>query len=272
MIRFQRSALRRRAATTLVAAITAFAPVAATTVTAAAAPAVASHTIPVPNAVGVPDVLNARDFTNYTTRSGMRISGKVIRSANLSTPTPLGVNALERHQVRSIIDLRTTVEIALQPDKPVPGATWHHFDVLGAVPPNFLIDLPNAYRAFVTDPQAREAFRESLLNIEATVASGGTVVFHCTAGKDRTGWLAAVLLTILGVDRAVVNADYLASNTFRHASPSDAINGVNIGLLDAAFDTATQRYGSFDNYVHRGLRLSDADVAALRKTLLLPSI
>ena len=98
------------------------------------------------------------------------------------------------------------------------------------------------------------------------------MLFHCSAGKDRTGWLSAVLLTVLGVDRQVVDADFLASNSFRHASPTDPLNGVNIGLLNAAFASADKTYGSFENYVHKGLRLSDSDIAGLKKALLLPSI
>ncbi|MGW0451733.1 tyrosine-protein phosphatase [Gordonia sputi] len=245
----------------------------ATAAQAQAAPAViTAHAAPAPLAISVPGVQNARTFANYTTISGMRISDKVIRSANLASLTPAGVGVLERHQLRSIIDLRTQLESTVQPDKAVPGATRHSFDVLGAVPVSYLVDLPSAYRAFVTDPHAREAFRASLLDIKNTVGAGGSVLFHCSAGKDRTGWLAAVLLTVLGVDRHVVDADFLASNTFRHASPNDPLNGVNIGLLNTAFAAADKTYGSFENYVHQGLRLSDSDIAGLKKALLLPSI
>ena len=245
----------------------------ATAAQAHAAPAaITAHAAPAPLAISVPGVQNARTFANYTTHSGMRISDKVIRSANLSGLTPAGVDVLQRHGLRSIIDLRTQLESTVQPDKVVPGATRRSFDVLGAVPASYLVDLPSAYRAFVTDAHAREAFRASLLDIKNTVGAGGSVLFHCSAGKDRTGWLSAVLLTVLGVDRQVVDADFLASNSFRHASPTDPLNGVNIGLLNAAFAAADKTYGSFENYVHKGLRLSDSDIAGLKKALLLPSI
>lgn len=264
----------RRVAVAATVVTTAILPLGAVTAARVqAAPTVMpAHTIPAPLAISVPDVANARTFANYTTETGMRISDKVIRSANLSTLTPAGITALQRHGVRSIIDLRTQLEAAVQPDKPVPGATRRNLDVLGAVPASYLVDLPNAYSAFVTDPHAREAFRASLLDIKDTVTAGGSVLFHCSAGKDRTGWLAAVLLTILGVDRQVVDADYLASNSFRHASPNDPLNGVNIGWLNASFAAADKTYGSFDGYVRTGLRLSDADIAGLEKALLRPSI
>ncbi|MFT4044464.1 MAG: tyrosine-protein phosphatase [Gordonia sp. (in: high G+C Gram-positive bacteria)] len=264
----------RRAVMIVAAVVAMLAPIAAT---ADASPrpertGSVARLVAAPLAVDLAGVVNARTFAAYTTVSGLRISDKVIRSANLSALKPSGVRRLQREQLRSIIDLRTALEVALQPDVRVPGATRTHDDVLGATPPTNLIDLTSAYRSFITDPGARAAFGSALRTIGATTARGGTVLFHCSAGKDRTGWLSAVLLTILGVDKAVVNADYLASNIYRHASPNDPVNGVNLGLLDSSFATANRVYGSFDNYVHRGLGLSARDIATLKRSLLLPSI
>ncbi|NED64041.1 tyrosine-protein phosphatase, partial [Streptomyces sp. SID10244] len=83
-----------------------------------------------------------------------------------------------------------------------------------------------------------------------------------------TGWASAVLLSILGVDRSTVEQDYLASNTFRHADAGDSLNGVNISSLRAAFAAADKTYGSFDNYVSKGLGLTAGDIAGLKKGLL----
>ncbi|AFA73125.1 putative tyrosine-protein phosphatase [Gordonia polyisoprenivorans VH2] len=238
----------------------------------AAPPAVSTTPTPQPQAVDLGGVTNARTLHDYRTADGAGITDKVIRSANLSTIDDRGITELRRRGVRTIIDLRTAFETRLQPDKSVPGTAVESFDVLRTAPTTDLIDIGSAYRQFVVNPVARQAFRDSLLATQRTVADGGAVLFHCTAGKDRTGWLAAVLLTILGVDRSVVDADYLASNRFRHASATDPLNGVNLGLLDTAFGAVRTTYGSFDNYVHHGLGLSDADVDALRHTLLIPAL
>ncbi|MEV0104091.1 tyrosine-protein phosphatase, partial [Nocardia sp. NPDC050789] len=96
----------------------------------------------------------------------------------------------------------------------------------------------------------------------------GGVLFHCTAGKDRTGWTSAVLLTLLGVDKDTVYYDYLLSNYYRGAKDGDMLNGVAASALDSAFDQATKSYGSFDGYVRDGLQLTDADIAALKAKLL----
>ena len=94
------------------------------------------------------------------------------------------------------------------------------------------------------------------------------MLFHCSAGKDRAGWTAAVLLTLLGVDRETVEADFLASNDYRHTSPADPFNGTNVEWLRSAFRTAEEAYGGFDGYVRDGLGLTDDEVAALREGLL----
>src|SRR6266545_4472656 len=56
-------------------------------------------------------------------------------------------------------------------------------------------------------------------------AGGRPVLFHCSAGKDRTGWLSAVLLELLGIDRSVIVKDYLATNGYAHA--------VHLAIMDA---------------------------------------
>ncbi|NMN99889.1 tyrosine-protein phosphatase [Gordonia sp. TBRC 11910] len=213
---------------------------------------------------------NTRTFDGITTRDGKSISSLVIRSDNLSKLTAADKATLAKRRVATIIDLRTAAERALQPDHVVPGATLHYDDVLGATPPTTLIDLTSAYRAFVTDAQARAQFATALRTITTTVAAGDSVIFHCTAGKDRTGWAAALILTIAGVDRATVDSDYLASNIYRHATPNDPLNGVNLNLLNTSFSTANRVYGSFDNYVRKGLGLTPAEVTALRNAVRVP--
>src|SRR5205085_732221 len=67
------------------------------------------------------------------------------------------------------------------------------------------------YRGFVEIEGARAAFGELLREI---ADADGAVLFHCTAGKDRTGWASALLLHVAGVDDATILEDYLLTNTF----------------------------------------------------------
>ena len=214
---------------------------------------------------------NARTFLGYTGIDGRAVDDRVIRSDNLSRLTTADETALQRRDVALIVDLRTGFERALQPDRAVPGAAVRIRDVLGRAPITTVVDLPAAYRAFVTDPSARTQIAATLRDIASTTAAGHRVLIHCTAGKDRTGWVSAVLLDILGVRRATVEADYLASNTYRHTSAADPVGGVNRGFLDTSWDLVDSRYGGMDGYVRRGLGLDTAVIAQLRTALLAPA-
>lgn len=217
---------------------------------------------------GVP---NARDLGGYRTVSGKSVrTGLVYRTAQLNNATPADLAELSRRQVRVVDDLRTVYERMIAPDRIPAGATANWDDVIGHAPPAVLASAltggEGLYRAFITAPQANESFAAVLRDIVNT--EDGAVLFHCTAGKDRTGWAAAVLLTLLGVDHGTVTQDYLLSNQYRDAAPGDSLNGVQSQWLDAAFDQVTQSYGTFDNYVRDGLKLTAADVTALKAKLL----
>lgn len=238
---------------------------------AVAAPAPTSETGTADRLLGLIGVQNARDAGGYRTTDGHRVrTGLVFRTGALDKATSEDLARLSALGVGVVDDLRTGYERALGADKLPAGATGNSYDVLGQAPPMIMAGAlfggEGLYRAFITAPGANEAFAAVLRDIIA--ADGAGVLFHCSAGKDRTGWASAVLLTLLGVDRDTVTADYLASNTYRNAAPTDPLNGVQQSWLDAAFDQASQSYGSFDGYVRDGLGLSDAEVTALRAALL----
>jgi protein-tyrosine phosphatase len=121
-----------------------------------------------------------------------------------------------------------------------------------------------------TAPGANQAVAGVLRDIAASGRGpeAGAVLFHCTAGKDRTGWTAAVLLTVLGVDRATVTEDYLMSNHYRGAAAGDPVGGVQREWLDAAFDQVAVSYGGFDRYVSEGLGLGSAEIDTLKQRML----
>ena len=222
-------------------------------------------------AVPLQGVLNARDIGGYRTTDGRVVrTGLVYRTGELNNATDADLATLTARKVRYVDDLRTSYERMLSPDRVPAGATENWDDIIGQAPPQVLASTlfagADLYRAFITAPGANQGFANVLHDIART--PGGVVLFHCSAGKDRTGWMSAVLLTILGVDRRTVDYDYLLSNYYRGAQDSDMLNGVAQPPLDAAFDQVDQAYGSFENYVRQGLKLSDGDVAALRAELL----
>ncbi len=146
--------------------------------------------------------------------------------------------------------------------------------------PDQVMVLANRQFADEFTPQFRK-FVHSVLD-----AQGTPVLWHCTAGKDRTGFAAAILLRILGVPQDTVMADYMASRQpalearnkellmlrlFKGEDVAEKISvllGVEQDWLEAGFEEIDETWGSFDNYVSEGLQLSAADIQRLRDTLL----
>ncbi|RDI44638.1 tyrosine-protein phosphatase [Nocardia mexicana] len=262
----------RGTAAVAVAATLALGPAAGTALAADPPAATASVTVDTADrSLHLQGVQNARDVGGYRTTDGRTVqTGLVFRSGELSKATDADLAALTDRGLKFDDDLRTGYERAFAPDRVPAGAALHIDDVIGQAPPQVmastLVAGTDLYRAFITAPGANEGFASILHDIIDT--DDGSVLFHCTAGKDRTGWMSAVLLTVLGVDRDTVNYDFLLSNHYRNAGDNDPLNGVVLPALDAAFDQVDQTYGSFDNYVHEGLKLTDGDIAALQAKML----
>ena len=128
--------------------------------------------------------------------------------------------------------------------------------------------MQDTYRGFVRTSTHRFAeFFNHLLESDAPT------VFHCTAGKDRTGFAAALMLLALGATREEVMQDYLLTNqrlkppafAWRGLEPHVAavLWGVQPGFLQAAFDAIDQDYGGLEAYLREGLRLGPAERARL---------
>jgi protein-tyrosine phosphatase len=129
-----------------------------------------------------------------------------------------------------------------------------------------------AYREFVSLSSAKKEFRKLFLGLSDEKRLPG--LFHCTTGKDRTGWAAAALLTLLGVPEDVVMQDYLRSNDYilpKYKKVIDAfveaggdreipmaLLGVRKEYLEAAFDEMKTKYGTIEKYFSEGLGI-DAD-------------
>lgn len=141
------------------------------------------------------------------------------------------------------------------------------------------------YESFITSEFSRKAHKRFL---ELIASNEGATYFHCTAGKDRTGYSAALLLKILGADNETIMDEYLLTNkqkkehmdelverTRKRSGNIDldddaimALVGVHEGYLNASFDTINTVYGSFELYLKDGLQVEDELIASLRSSLL----
>jgi protein-tyrosine phosphatase len=233
---------------------------------------------------------NFRDAGGYRTEDGHWVRmGVAYRSGDLSRLTDADLAKLHRLGLTEVYDLRTPGEQKAAPDRLPAGATEVSANVLGAADTGaFNVTTPaaaeqamiQAERTMVATDPAKQAYHQVLNALVERDDQG--VLYHCTAGKDRTGWASAVLLTALGVPRETVEADYLASNTYRAAENAatlaklpPAYQAVYKPLLDvrpeylnAGFDEVAKDYGTFDAYLKQGLGLDKHDLRDLRSQLL----
>lgn len=158
--------------------------------------------------------VNFRDVGGYRTADGRTTRWRrVFRADGLSRLSDADLQALDALGIRTVIDLRTTYEVeqGTFPTDRMPVAFHHH---------PFLDELPDPDRFALTPGMladqykrmARDAAGQVVRTLEVLAAGGSLpAVVHCTAGKDRTGVLVAVLLSLLGVPDDVVVEDYARS-------------------------------------------------------------
>ncbi|MGW4701950.1 tyrosine-protein phosphatase [Streptomyces sp. NPDC004285] len=235
--------------------------------------------------------VNLRDAGGYRTEDGRWVRmGEVYRSDALDQLTPEDQEKLRRLGVRTVFDLRMEDERAKAPDRVPAGADYVVADVfagsgafqqLPRTPAEAERMMVDAEKSMVSGEGGRKAYSQVFDGIAEDDAR--SVLFHCTAGKDRTGWAGAALLTALGVPRETVMADYLASNTYRKAA-NDAVLGhlppaqaavykplldVRPEYLNSGWDEVEAAYGSFDTYLKDALGIDHRELRRLEKDLLI---
>jgi protein-tyrosine phosphatase len=248
---------------------------------------------------------NLRDLGGWPTREGSEVRrGFVFRSAGLQMLSPGDAAALENLGIRTVFDLRTQAEIVAQPDRLPAEVEYVGLDILadatGAGPARLMGALGDpaaardmladgraermfidGYRSIVSLPSARSGYRRLFSDLTAPAKT--PALFHCTTGKDRTGWAAAALLMLAGVSDDDVMSEYLLTNeqlvpqlgpmlAVFEAAGGDRdlllpIVGVQPKYLNAALDEMRFRFGTIDGYFTEGLEMDAAAQDTLRSTL-----
>ena len=242
-------------------------------------------------------VRNFRDLGGYDTQHGRRVRWRhLFRSASLGSLTPRDHAQLEALGLRVICDLRATDERAREPVRWSSGAAPRLLER------DYLLDL-RMLSAVMTRPEAalhegEAAFRElystlplrfaeSYRALFAALLAGETpLAFNCSAGKDRTGVGAALVLAALGVPRATIVEDYLLSNEHYRPGPEVAVamsgrHGpwllalrpemlqlmvtVDASYLEAAFDSLQRAHGGVERYLEAALGVDATALDALRE-------
>ncbi|MFO1081947.1 MAG: tyrosine-protein phosphatase [Reyranellaceae bacterium] len=227
---------------------------------------------------------NFRDLGGYRTADGRTVRrGAVFRSAHLGGLTDADRAALAGVGVRTIVDLRGVSEAAETPHQvdgiecrivgahiePGVGDRIRNAVADGSATPHLMMQfLTDHYRDYPR--RCAPGFR----TLFATLSDGThrPLVFHCTAGKDRTGFASALLLSLLGVPWETVVEDYLHTNAVwtghvgrypeLDIDTRAAIIEARTPYLEAAFEVVRGDFGGPEAFAERALGL---DAAARRR-------
>ncbi|MFD4180684.1 tyrosine-protein phosphatase [Rhodococcus sp. NPDC058514] len=251
---------------------------------------------PAADAPRLASIDNFRDVAGtgagYTGLAGLHVNKGVFYRADAMVPNEADLATLTSLGLSTVYDLRSDAEAAKKPDVLPSGVTYTHLPIGGGDYTTILADIKtvedsrtymqDTNRRFVTDATSRAQFGAMLTDMATAT---GPTVFHCTGGKDRTGWASYLLLSLAGVDAQTIMDDYLLTNEYTKDSiashlavlerlfPDTAASmaplvGVEASFLQAGIDQLTADYGTVDGYLTEGLGLSPQTVVALKAKLL----
>lgn len=261
-------------------------------------------------ALGLDGVPNARQLGSYINRDGKRIKhGVLIRCGVLSKATDSDLKLLkEKYHVNYVFDLRTAYEVNRWPDRIIEDATYVNMPIQDDNN-NFwqlILEAPGNTAEeklinFAMNPKANPMMKQLYVGmvsdeycqlqyaalLDRILRSEGTMLWHCTQGKDRTGLATAFLLAALGFDRKTIVDDFALTNVpyqpnidrlslklkLRGANKDafeaiQAEEGVSIKNFEAALDYIDQNYGSMENYIKEIFVLTDDELDTLKDKFL----
>ncbi|MCK0470232.1 tyrosine-protein phosphatase [Halalkalibacter sp. APA_J-10(15)] len=242
---------------------------------------------------------NFRDLGGYETTDGRKVKwGKVFRSGNLSMLDEQDMRQVQQLGVTAICDLRAEDELERFPTPLMEFIQSYHVPVIpnnGDEEYRQALDLTEEFVARLSKPgdvltQLNEkmtvyttAYRKVF---DVLLEEEGAVLFHCMAGKDRTGVMAALILSVLNVPRDIIVEDYLytnrssdrlkkslASHDHEHikvldAKVVEAMLEARMEYIEAFFTKIDRDYGNVYNYMAKAIGLSEAEIQLLHEKLL----
>jgi protein-tyrosine phosphatase len=232
-----------------------------------------------------PDCQNTRDLGGLSRPGGLTRSGILVRSDNLQNLNAAGQDAMVAYGVTTVIDLRSESEVTSSPSpfaKNEPGAAqapmYTHLALADDATMRRLAEASDMFGRYLMMLEHRPA---AFAGIFSTLArTEGTVVFHCFAGKDRTGLVAAMSLALAGVDVDSIAADYAETDSqmamryaeWLAAASAEQLEGMRDDLrcpperIVGVLEHLDKRWGGVEGYLESA-GMPPADISTLRSKL-----
>lgn len=238
-------------------------------------------------------LINFRDIGGLKVPTGVLRPDYFYRSGQISGITPEQSEFLQNDcRIRDVYDFRSTDEVEQAPDTDLVHAKYYHIDILsdktsnGASLGAMITDgsqvrqnMLKTYESIVLSESARKGYHDFMMGL---LSDNAPILFHCFAGKDRTGFAAAVILRVAGADDQQIMDDYMLTNKLRVQANKDILNRfksemnqqqldnlhtalmVDSDYLKHAQDVLQDHFGTFDHYLQNGLDLPSDYIAQFR--------
>ncbi len=233
---------------------------------------------------------NFRDLGGYPAANGKTVKwGHIYRSADISKLTDNDLKTLASRNIAVDCDLRGPGEVSTSPDRMIPGAAYVNLPAgsenVGSMASYANMNRDSLMRATYTRTDHLKAKYKPMFDQLLALDDSKALMFHCTAGKDRTGMGAALILSALGVDRNLILKDYAATDVYwkqgremvQRMMQQSGSNNAGMARMMAAdpaylqnfFTAIDTKYGSMDKFLATEMELTPAKLAALRSKYLL---
>lgn len=236
--------------------------------------------------------VNFRDLGGYTSLNGKKVRANMLfRSGDLSELTTEEVEYVRTLGISFICDLRSQEEQQMKPNPVIEGvenlsnpamggfvAVQNWTEIIRMIAEKGIENDPllEMYTQFVTNPQSQLAYRKLIRSI--LESDGRPVLWHCTAGKDRTGFAAMIVLLLLEVPIETIVEDYMKTALYRleaneklmaqldHVELGEeqlavmrSLLGIKSEYIMASIEEIQKAYGSIDNYFAEGLGITEEE-------------